>query len=357
MLKTKEMHQTNWHDIYTQLSPKLLGICRRYIKDVATAEDIVQDSFIVAIQKESDLKNKDLLNGWLSRIVINKALNHLKYETKYLSTSIENIEFVDETIMTTPLELDLKSAILAADFSQNDLLEAIDSLTENHKSVFNLYIIDQFSHLEISKLLEISVGTSKSSLSRARKNIQGFLVEKLNLNKIEENKKRRILFLLFLGFGNQLFAQQFRKSFANFEIRPKSTLDLSRKVADSTIGFPLKPSNFVSYLSFGIIAVVASIVLILTFSEKEEIIPQQKQNLEIKIVENRVITDSSEVENIILKPSTKQVSDASKRVEITPKSTVSKVIVPEDTVTKKEPPKVVVIKRQIIKKDTVYVQK
>ena len=180
------MLQNNWHDIYIQLSPKLLGICRRYIKDLATAEDIVQDSFIVAIQKESDLKNKDLLNGWLARIVINKALNHLKYETKYTTTSPENIEFIDETTMIMPLELDLKSALLAADFSQNDLLEAIDSLSENHKAVFNLYIIDQFSHLEISKLLDISVGTSKSSLSRARKNIQGFLVEKLKLKKIEE---------------------------------------------------------------------------------------------------------------------------------------------------------------------------
>jgi RNA polymerase sigma factor (sigma-70 family) len=351
------MHQTNWHDIYTQLSPKLLGICRRYIKDAATAEDIVQDSFIVAIQKESDLKNKDLLNGWLSRIVINKALNHLKYETKYLSTSMENIAFVDETIMTTPLELDLKSALLAADFTQNDLLEAIDSLTENHKAVFNLYIIDQFSHLEISKLLEISVGTSKSSLSRARKNIQAFLVEKLNLNKIEENKKRRILFLLFLGFGNQLFAQQFRKSFADFEIQPKNPLDLSRKVADSAIQFPLKSSNFVSYLPLGIIIVIASIMLILTFSEKEEIIPQQKQNLESKIVDNKAIIDSSEVETKKPKPTANQENSVLNKIAVSPKSTVSKVIVEQDTVTKKEPRKVVVIRKLIIKKDTIYVQK
>jgi RNA polymerase sigma factor (sigma-70 family) len=349
------MLQNNWHDIYTQLSPKLLGICRRYIKDVATAEDIVQDSFIVAIQKENTLKNKDLLNGWLSRIVINKALNHLKYETKYLSTSIENVEFVDETIMITPL--DLKSALLAADFSQNDLLEAIDSLTENHKSVFNLYIIDQFSHMEISKLLEISVGTSKSSLSRARKNIQAFLVEKLNLNKIEENKKRRILFLLFLGFGNQLFAQQFRKSFADFEIQPKNPLDLSRKVADSAIQFPLKSSNFVSYLSLGIIIVVASIMLILTFSEKEKIIPQQKQNLEIKIVENKAIIDSSEIEIINPKPTAKQENSVSNKIAVSPKSAASKVIVEQDTVTKKVPRKVVVIRKLIIKKDTIYVQK
>ena len=53
--KTKKMQETNWHEIYSTLSPKLLGVCRRYIKDIATAEDIVQDAFIVAIQKEQEL--------------------------------------------------------------------------------------------------------------------------------------------------------------------------------------------------------------------------------------------------------------------------------------------------------------
>ena len=57
--KTKKMQETNWHEIYVTLSPKLLGVCRRYINDIATAEDIVQDAFIIAIQKERELKNKD----------------------------------------------------------------------------------------------------------------------------------------------------------------------------------------------------------------------------------------------------------------------------------------------------------
>jgi hypothetical protein len=98
-------------------------------------------------------------------------------------------------------------------------------------------------------------------------------------------------------------------------------------------------------------------MLILTFSEKEEIIPQQKQNLEIKIVENKAIIDSSEVEIINPKPTANQENSVLNKIAVSPRSTVSKVIVPEDTVTKKEPTKVVVIKRQIIKKDTVYVQK
>ncbi len=349
------MLQNNWHDIYIQLSPKLLGICRRYIKDLATAEDIVQDSFIVAIQKESDLKNKDVLNGWLSRIVINKALNYLKYETKYNHSSPENIEFVDETTMTTPLELDLKSALLAADFSQNDLLEAIDSLSENHKSVFNLYIIDQFSHLEISKLLEISVGTSKSSLSRARKNIQGFLVEKLNLKKIEENKKRRVLFLLFLGFGNQLFAQKFKKSFAGFEIQPKTKLDLSRKVADSTLNFTFKSAVLATRFTFGITAIIASLIVVyIVFKEKNNI-PIKVQNVELKVVKDTATIDSNKMELFEVNPILeKKNAQTDKIIKVEPIEKTTKISsTPKDTITKK----VVVIKRQIIKKDTIYVQK
>ena len=354
--KKIKMHQTNWHDIYTQLSPKLLGICRRYIKDSSTAEDIVQDSFIVAIQKESDLKNKDLLNGWLSRIVINKALNYLKYETKNTATSAENIEFVDETTMTTPLELDLSSALLAADFSQNDLLEAIDSLSENHKSVFNLYIIDQFSHLEISKLLEISVGTSKSSLSRARKNIQGFLVEKLNVKKIEENKKRRVLFLLFLGLGNQLFAQKFKKSFADFEIQPKSKLDLSRKVADSTLNFAAKSASLAPVFTFGTAAIIASLILFYIVFKENNSVPIKEQNFELKVVEYTTSSfDSNKIKIFEVIPKLEQKNvQVEQTIKVEPKEKTTKIIsTPKDTIT----PKVVVIKRQIIKKDTIYVQK
>ena len=141
------MQETNWHEIYSKLSPKLLGVCRRYIKDIATAEDIVQDAFIVAIQKEQELKNKDALNGWLRKIVVHRAINYLKNEQKINFTSTTNFECADETNEINIMELDKKSVLLASDFSHKELLEAIDSLSENHKYVFNLYIIDGFSHL------------------------------------------------------------------------------------------------------------------------------------------------------------------------------------------------------------------
>lgn len=200
------MSNINWNDTYTSISPKLLGVCRRYIKDIATAEDIVQDAFVVAIQKEQELKNKDALNGWLHKIVVNRAINYLKNEQKINFTSTTNFEFVDETTEMNTITLNHKSAILTSDFSHDDLLEAIDSLSENHKSVFNLYIIDGFSHFEISKLLNVSVGTSKSCLSRARKNIQEFLFEKLSLQPKEKEKTNNYILIVF-RFWKPTFCQ------------------------------------------------------------------------------------------------------------------------------------------------------
>lgn len=364
------MQQTNWNEIYTKQSPKLLGICRRYIKNIATAEDIVQDSFIIAIQKENELKNKEVLNGWLSRIVINKALNYLKNEIKISFTSAENFEFIDETTMINTLEFDKKAAILAFDFSQENLLEAIDSLSENHKAVFNLYIIDQFSHLEISKLLKISVGTSKSSLSRARKNVQEYLLEKIKTKEKDENKKQRIIFFLFLGFGNQMFSQKFKKSFSTFEIPPKNQLDLSRKVESSMINFSTKSPNYFQFLKVGAVFIILPFLVFYYLKKEGTLNGNEKQTINNKeLINDNSSTDLTKVEVV------KTDSVTEKKIEnnsINSEKVVSKnkVVVNsvqkqntisslqnKDSITKQETPKVVVIKKQIIKKDTIYVQK
>ena len=247
------MNLINWNETYTNISPKLLGICRRYIKDLATAEDIVQDSFMVAIQKENALKDINALNGWLSRIVINMAIHHLK-ETKKINFSTANdFDFVDNNTLMETLELDNKTKLLASDLDRNDVLEAIDKLPEHHKSVFNMFVIDQFSHNDIAKTLDISVGTSKSHLSRARKSIQTFLLDKIKDKPVDESKKRRFAFLIFIGFGNSMFANFYQSKFQDFEIVAQKPFSFaSKNVAE--------PSQFIGLtkvFSFAKIAFIA----------------------------------------------------------------------------------------------------
>lgn len=345
------MQETNWHEIYSKLSPKLLGVCRRYIKDIATAEDIVQDAFIVAIQKEQELKNKDALNGWLRKIVVHRAINYLKNEQKINFTSTTNFECADETNEINIMELDKKSGLLASDFSHKELLEAIDSLSENHKSVFNLYIIDGFSHLEISKLLSISVGTSKSSLSRARKNIQEFLFEKLSLHSKEKKKKRIIAFLLFLGFGNQLFANYYKKAFSNFEISPKNTFNPDKECNNldlillNTSIYRTKILKLITLFT----GLVSLIVLFFYNNATPKIIQETKKNTIINTIDKKdTISLSNEVKTSEKKRAIIEVKTPALHINSVEK---------KDSATNSEVPKIVVIKKQIIKKDTVYVEK
>jgi RNA polymerase sigma factor (sigma-70 family) len=345
------MQETNWHEIYVTLSPKLLGVCRRYIKDIATAEDIVQDAFIVAIQKERELKNKEALNGWLCRIVINRAINYLKTKQKLNFSSLTNLEYIEETNEMNIIELDKKSALLASDFSNKELLEAIDSLSENHKSVFNLYIIDGFSHLEISKLLNVSIGTSKSSLSRARKNIQEFLFEKLSLHPKEKKKKRIIAFLLFLGFGNQLFANYYKKAFSGFEISPKNDFNPHKECNNLDLILLNTPIYRTKILKFIILftGLVSFILFFFYNNATPKIIQETKKD---KIINTITTKDTIHLSNELKTTEKKKV-----KIEANKPLLNINTVEKKDSTANAETPKIVVIKKQIVKKDTVYVEK
>lgn len=365
------MNNLDWNEIYTNTSPKLLGICRRYIKDIATAEDIIQDSFIVAIQKESTLKDKNALNGWLSRIVINMAIHHLKDAKKTNFSTHEDYEIVDSTTVMNTCELGHKSILLSSDLERNDILDAIDKLPEHHKSVFNMYVIDQFSHNEISNALNISVGTSKSHLSRARKAIQVFLLEKIQGKPIDEKKKRRIAFLFFLGFGNQMFASFYRNQFNDFEIEPQKTLSFEPKkiqIPNHFIGL-----TKITFASKIIIAIISALIVSATFfyvytdnsnqilSTKEDKLiieaKEEKTNEELITIQSDSVKKGKptvEINKEKIVSTTKKIIPSSKKTQ---QAQVKPIVISEIDTSKNEPQKVVVIKKQIIKKDTVYVTK
>lgn len=360
----------NWNEIYSKTSPKLLGICRRYIKDLATAEDIIQDSFIVAIQKENTLKDANALNGWLSRIVINMAIHHLKETKKINFSTDQDCEIVDTTTLMNTAEIDSKSILLASDLEKNDILEAIDQLPEHHKSVFNLYVIDQFSHVEIGKILNISTGTSKSHLFRARKAIQVFLLEKIQEKPVDQKKKRRVAFLLFLGFGNQMFANYYRKQFRDFEIQPEKKLELNSGK------LPL-PKDFIglTQTTFAVKTIAASLVLISILSVlmyayvfHYNVIPEQKTpELHPKPITNIIISQSlvntaDSVQNktiTVPNPNKKATVTTPEKATVlqnnTSKTTANSIVTTLKDSIQEEPQKVVVIKKQIVKKDTIYV--
>ena len=146
--------------IYSQFSPKMLSVCRQYIKDIHQAEDIMITAFMKVFVNIKNFENKGSFEGWIRRIMVNECISFIRVNKKvkyiedetYLEESFNNIE---------------------SKFSIDDIQFLIDGLPEGYKMVFNLFAIEGFKHNEIASLLGISEGTSKSQLSHARKMLQG----------------------------------------------------------------------------------------------------------------------------------------------------------------------------------------
>ncbi len=144
--------------LYRRLAPVLLGVCMKYCKNKANAEDLFQESFIVIFNKIHQFKHKGSFEGWAKRITINTILSHFRKKTH---TEPINEQKTEEAI-------DDDTEFEHTNFSLDTLLTLIHKLPNQYKLVFNMYVLDDFSHQEIALAIGITVGTSKSNLSRAR---------------------------------------------------------------------------------------------------------------------------------------------------------------------------------------------
>jgi RNA polymerase sigma factor (sigma-70 family) len=157
-------------EIYHLFSGKLFSICLKYSKNKQEAQDNFQDGFITIFNKIGQFKFKGSFEGWLKRVMVNTIL--LKYRQKNVLNLVTE-EIPDEVIV----DIDDDDEV-SLDF----LLNLIQELPDRYRMVFNLYVLDGFSHKEISKMLQIAEGTSKSNLARAR------AILKLKIEKHQESQ-------------------------------------------------------------------------------------------------------------------------------------------------------------------------
>ena len=146
--------------LYTQFSPKMLSVCRQYIKDIHQAEDIMITAFMKVFVNIKNFEDKGSFEGWIRRIMVNECISFIRVNKK--------VKYIEEE---TYLEESFNN--IESKFSIDDIQFLIDGLPEGYKMVFNLFAIEGFKHNEIASLLGISEGTSKSQLSHARKMLQG----------------------------------------------------------------------------------------------------------------------------------------------------------------------------------------
>jgi len=142
-------------ELYKLYSSKLFSICLKYSRNYAEAEDNLQDAFLTIFDKIDQYNHKGSFEGWIKRIAVNTVLQ------QYRSQKVFNITNED---ISEDVELDIDED----DISLPYLLKIIQELPDRYRLVFNLYVLDGYSHKDISEMLNITVGTSKSNLARAR---------------------------------------------------------------------------------------------------------------------------------------------------------------------------------------------
>lgn len=148
--------------LYKLYAPKMFGVCLRYTKNYMEAEDILQEGFIKVFLHLKDYRNEGSLEGWIRRTIVNTAINFYRKSIKSSKDlDIDDIEIAnndDETVLDQ--------------LSTKELLDAVRELPDGYRVVFNLNVIEGYTHKEIGQMLNLSENTSKSQLSRARQVLQ-----------------------------------------------------------------------------------------------------------------------------------------------------------------------------------------
>jgi len=153
------------NELYTRFSPILYGICLRYAADRFEAQDILQEGFVRIFSSLSTFGGKGSFEGWMKRIVVNNALNHIRNRSRQgLFSEFEDTDNIPEPAPETDENSPPPDTAT--------LLRLIQELPEGYRMVFNLYVFEDYTHKEIAEVAGISESTSKTQLMRARNLLQ-----------------------------------------------------------------------------------------------------------------------------------------------------------------------------------------
>jgi RNA polymerase sigma-70 factor (ECF subfamily) len=160
--------------VYKLLYGKMKVVCMRYTRDTDQALDILQEGFIKVFQNMERYSGAGSFEGWVRRIMVNLSIDRFrKQKNDFLllngSMNIEDYEDVVED------ETDVES--VDYDFTPEQILEAMQQLSPAYKTVFNLYVFENYTHQDIAEALSISIGTSKSNFAKAKRNMKKILLK------------------------------------------------------------------------------------------------------------------------------------------------------------------------------------
>ena len=159
--------------LYQRFAPKMYAVCLRYASDSDEAQDLLQEGFIKVYRNLAKFRKEGSFEGWIRRVFVNTAIEQYRKRV-YLNTVGEKEEQTMEDNSLSALD----------QLAEKDIIQLVQSLPPGYRSVFNMYVIEGYSHKEIGDILDISEGTSKSQLARAKailqKKVQEYLDGKTN---------------------------------------------------------------------------------------------------------------------------------------------------------------------------------
>ncbi|HUR67381.1 MAG TPA: sigma-70 family RNA polymerase sigma factor [Chitinophagaceae bacterium] len=164
-------------ELYRRFSPRMYAVCLRYAGKAEEAEDILQEGFIKVFKKMDSFRGDGSFEGWMRRVFVNTAIEHFRRK-RYLMPVTEKEENTIEGKYTSALD----------DLGAKDVLALIQELSPGYRTVFNMYVVEGYTHKEIADMLGISEGTSKSQLSRAKVILQDMVRTHIDKQREVRNK-------------------------------------------------------------------------------------------------------------------------------------------------------------------------
>ncbi len=171
-------HRKSQEMVYKMFYGKMMAVCRRYTRNEDQAKDILQDGFIKVFKSMERFNFEGSFEGWVRRIVVNTAIDFTRKAKNdfTLMNEDQSLEEFENSLLDDSDEEEYENPVKVA-----DVIKGMELLSNAYRTVFNLYVFENYSHQEIADALSISVGTSKSNLAKARANLKKILIKELDL--------------------------------------------------------------------------------------------------------------------------------------------------------------------------------
>ena len=172
ILNCKNQDLKAQEELYNKFSSTLFSVCLKYSPNYHEAEDNLQDAFITIFNRIEQFKGKGSFEGWMKRVTVNTVLQKYRKQRVF---SLSNEEQLEEAV------IEIEDNAVPLDF----LLKIVQELPDRYRLVFTMYVLDDYAHKEISEIVGISVGTSKSNLARARGILKVKIEDYYKINKLK----------------------------------------------------------------------------------------------------------------------------------------------------------------------------